>query len=278
MTLSQQIGPYLPYLRRYARALTGSQQIGDAFVVQTLEVILEEPASFPKQHGVRAGLYRIFSTLWSAVSEQSVLAENEGDSKAPSVMRNVARLAPHSRQAFLLTTVERFARSDIAFILDVDIQAVPALMSQAAREIAECVATNVLIIEDEALIAAELSMIVRELGHSIIGVARTHAEAKQLATQKTPGLVLADIHLADGSSGIDAVNDILEQADIPIIFITAYPEDLLTGQRPEPTFLISKPYDVEAVKATICQSLFFDQKASRISTASPDRNVGGSSR
>jgi DNA-directed RNA polymerase specialized sigma24 family protein len=268
MTLSQQIGPYLPYLRRYARALTGSQQIGDAFVVQTLEAILEEPVSFPKQQGVRAGLYRVFSTLWSTVSEEPVLAENREAWEASSVMQNVARLAPHSRQAFLLNAVERFARSDIAFILDIDLEAVSSLMSQAGREIAERIATNVLIIEDEALIAAELSMIVRELGHSIIGVARTQAEAKALAVGQMPGLVLADIHLADGSSGIDAVNDILQQADVPIIFITAYPERLLTGQRPEPTFLISKPYDVEAVKATICQSLFFNQRAYRLSPAS----------
>ena len=266
MTLSQQIGPYLPYLRRYARALTGSQQIGDAFVVQTLEALLAEPASFPKQQGARAGLYRLFSTLWSTVSEEPVLAENgEGWEASASMMRNLARLAPRSRQAFLLSAVERFARSDIAFILDLDLEAVSRLMSQAGRDIAECIATDVLIIEDEALIAAELSMIVRELGHSVIGVARTQAEAKALAARQMPGLVLADIHLADGSSGIDAVNDILAQADVPIIFITAYPERLLTGQRPEPTFLISKPYDVEAVKATICQSLFFNQKASRLS-------------
>jgi len=271
MTLSEQIAPHLPYLRRYARALTGFQQIGDAFVVQTLEAILEEPASFPKQHGVRAGLYRIFSTLWSAASEQSILAESQEDSEASSlVMQNVARLAPRSRQAFLLNTVERFGRSDIAFILDLDIEAVSRLMSQAGREIAECIATNVLIIEDEALIAAELSMIARELGHSIIGVARTQSEATKLAAQHAPGLVLADIHLADGSSGIDAVNDILQQGDTPIIFITAYPERLLTGQRPEPTFLISKPYDVEAVKATICQSLFFNQKASKLSIGASD--------
>ena len=265
MTLSQQIGPYLPYLRRYARALTGSQKIGDAFVAQTLEVIVEEPASFPKQHGVRAGLYRLFSALWSTVSDKSFPADKPEDFGAsPMVMQNVARLAPRSRQAFLLKTVERFAPSEIAFILDVDTETVSGFFSQAGREIAECIVTNVLIIEDEAVIAAELSMIVRELGHSIIGVARTQTEAKNLATQRTPGLVLADIHLADGSSGIDAVNDILQQADIPIIFITAYPERLLTGQRPEPTFLISKPYDVEAVKATICQSLFFDQRATRL--------------
>ncbi len=266
MTLSQQIGPHLPYLRRYARALAGSQPVGDAFVVQTLEAIIEEPGSFPKQLGVRAGLYRVFSTLWSTISEKSFPLENLEDLGASSaVMQKVAHLTPRSRQAFLLNSVERFAPSDIAFILGVDIEDVSRFISEAGREIAECLTTNVLIIEDEAVIAAELSMIVRELGHSIIGVARTRTEARNLAKQRAPGLVLADIHLADGSSGIDAVNDILEQGDTPIIFITAYPERLLTGQRAEPTFLISKPYDVEAVKATISQSLFFDQKASRFS-------------
>ncbi|ARN81213.1 response regulator [Methylocystis bryophila] len=264
MTLSQQIAPYLPYLRRYARALAGSQNVGDAIVVQTLEAIIEEPASFPKQRGARAGLYRVFSTLWSTIAERSFPAEEdlENSGTTSSVMQNVARLTPRSRQAFLLNLVERFAPSDIAFILDVDIEAVSGFLSSAEKEIAECIATDVLIIEDEAVIAAELSMIVRELGHSIIGVARTQTEAQKLTRLRRPGLVLADIHLADGSSGIDAVNDILQQGATPIIFITAYPERLLTGQRPEPTFLISKPYDVEAVKATICQSLFFDQKAS----------------
>ncbi len=268
MTLSQQIGPYLPYLRRYARALAGSQQVGDAFVVQTLEAIIEEPSSFPKQLGVRAGLYRVFSALWSTISDKSFPADDLQDLDASSVMQNVARLTPRSRQAFLLNSVEHFAPADIAFILGVDIEDVSRYVSEAGREIAQSIATNVLIIEDEALIAAELSMIVRELGHAIIGVARTRTEAKKLAMQRAPGLVLADIHLADGSSGIDAVNDILEHADTPIIFITAYPERLLTGQRAEPTFLISKPYDVEAVKATISQSLFFDQKAKVPSLAS----------
>jgi len=265
MTLSQEIAPYLPYLRRYARALTGSQKSGDAYVVETLEAIVEDPASFPRQYGARVGLFRVFSTLWSAISARTSAAQPQPQEHAGapfSVMGNLARLTPRSRQAFLLKAVEGFAPSDVAAILNVDLQSVTGFISQAGREIAECVATDVLIIEDEAVIAAELSVIARELGHTIIGVARTREEATKLLAQRMPRLVLADIHLADGSSGIDAVNDILRVADTPVIFITAYPERLLTGQRPEPTFLIAKPYDVEAVKATICQSLFFDQKAS----------------
>jgi len=74
---------------------------------------------------------------------------------------------------------------------------------------------------------------------------------------KRPGLVLADVQLADGSSGIDAVSDILGEFDVPVIFITAFPERLLTGERPEPTYLISKPFQPENVKAAISQALFF---------------------
>ena len=73
-----------------------------------------------------------------------------------------------------------------------------------------------------------------------------------------PGLVLADIQLADDSSGIDAVKDILAEFSVPVIFITAFPERLLTGTRPEPTFLITKPFQRSTVKAAIAQALFFD--------------------
>ena len=79
-----------------------------------------------------------------------------------------------------------------------------------------------------------------------------------MARQSPPGLVLADIQLADDSSGIDAVRDILAEFSVPVIFITAFPERLLTGERPEPTFLITKPFQRSTVKAAIAQALFFD--------------------
>ena len=67
-----------------------------------------------------------------------------------------------------------------------------------------------------------------------------------------------DVILRDNSSGIDAVNDILgELGDRPVIFITAFPERLLTGERPEPAFLISKPYSEEQVSSAVSQAMFF---------------------
>jgi CheY-like chemotaxis protein len=103
----------------------------------------------------------------------------------------------------------------------------------------------------------DLETLVKGLGHKVSGVARTHREAIAEVRKTRPGLVLADIHLADGSSGLEAVNEILLGFDVPVIFITAFPERLLTGERPEPTFLITKPFEANTVRALISQALFF---------------------
>jgi len=130
-------------------------------------------------------------------------------------------------------------------------------MDEANAEIEKELATNVLIIEDEPIIAADIEALVEEIGHTVDSIAATRTEAVKAAMAKRPGLVLADVQLADGSSGIDAVSDILGEFDVPVIFITAFPERLLTGERPEPTYLISKPFQPENVKAAISQALFF---------------------
>jgi CheY-like chemotaxis protein len=170
-------------------------------------------------------------------------------------------LAPLARQAFLLTAVESFSTEQTAGILGVTPCDVEGLIAEAGRGISAQVASKVAIIEDEPMIAMDLESIVTSLGHNVVGPARTHAEAVALAEAERPGLVLADIRLADGSSGLDAVNEILENFAAPVIFITAYPESLLTGSRPEPAFLISKPFRAETVKALVSQALFFDEQA-----------------
>ena len=134
-------------------------------------------------------------------------------------------------------------------------------MDESGRELAAEIATEVLIIEDETFIAIDLETLVESLGHRVIGVARTHAEAIKLAKSKQPGLILADIQLADGSSGLDAVNELLRSFEVPVIFITAYPERFLTGERPEPAFLISKPFQPAMVSAIASQALFFERNA-----------------
>jgi CheY-like chemotaxis protein len=261
MSISKEIAPQLPYLRRFARALSGTQASGDAYVIATLEALIEDPSVFPRQLPTRAALYHIFLKLWSSMPTNTRPSAGQPDRRAPE--RNLGMLTPLSRQAFLLRTVEGFSLDEVCAILSVDEAGALALLDTAAQEIAQQVATDVLIIEDEPIIALDLEAIVQELGHNIVGVARTHKEATDLIKEHQPGLVLADIQLADGSSGLDAVNEILTTMDIAVIFVTAYPERFLTGDRPEPAFLLTKPFEPEAVKAAISQALFFDRKASR---------------
>jgi DNA-directed RNA polymerase specialized sigma24 family protein len=259
MSISQAIAPHLPYLRRFARALAGTQAAGDAYVAATLEVLIEDPSLFDSKIDPRVALFRTFTGLWNSVGVN--LKPDIQTTASTPADRKLESITPLPRQAFLLSAVEGFPIADIAAILGLDKGEVEKLIDQAGREIAAQVATDVLVIEDEPMIAMDLEGIVEGLGHRVMGVARTHAEAVKAIANERPGLVLADIQLADGSSGLDAVNEMLGTFQVPVIFITAYPDRLLTGERPEPAFLITKPYQPDTVKAIVSQALFFERRA-----------------
>jgi DNA-directed RNA polymerase specialized sigma24 family protein len=252
------IAPHLPYLRRFSRATTGSQTSGDAYVAATLEALIADTSIFPEASSDRIALYKLFSALYST-SSVKVPAPPSGYAWEQRAARNLAGLAPRPRQAFLLVAVEGFSHAQAAEILDVDDEDFEELLNEASEEISRQVATEVMIIEDEPLIAMDIEQLVESLGHKVVGVARTHREALNMFGRTDPKMILADIQLADGSSGIDAVNDILSSHSVPVIFITAFPERLLTGERPEPTFLVTKPFNPDMVKALISQALFFDE-------------------
>jgi CheY-like chemotaxis protein len=254
------VAQYLPLLRRYARALTGSQNSGDAYVSATLDALIEDPDLIGDAGGTRVALYRLFTKIWNSVGLNSEAPLDAGDLPADA---RLANLTPRPRQAFLLVALEGFSEDEAAAILEVDVPALRALVEESGRELAAEIATDVLIIEDETFIAMDLEALVEGLGHRVLGVARTHSEAVALARNKKPGLILADIQLADGSSGLDAVNELLAAFEVPVIFITAYPERFLTGERPEPAFLIAKPFQPAMVSAIASQALFFARNARR---------------
>ncbi|MGE3876776.1 MAG: response regulator [Parvibaculaceae bacterium] len=258
MAIAQKISPHIPYLRRYARALTGNQKSGDAYVAAVIESLLADPSAFDQELSPKVALYKVFTKIWRSLSVNRQKSEGSFDH---DIDNKLDIITPPARQAFLLLSIEDFTNAQAAAILDVSEKELDELMSQAGREIAEQIATRVLIIEDEPIIAMDVEHIVRSLGHEVAGIARTHNEAVAIARKGGMGLVLADIQLADGSSGINAVNEILQNIELPVIFITAYPERLLTGERPEPTFLITKPFQPETVKAVISQALFFESTA-----------------
>lgn len=258
MKLAANIAPHLPLLRRFSRALTGNQNSGDAYVVAVLEALIADPSKFEQSPGIRISLYRTFCKLWESVS---LNIKGSGAAFDILAQRQLSHIAPHAREAFLLMSVEGFSKSEIAVILSKSLPEVDALLQEASQTILNQVATDVMIIEDEPIIAMDLEALLESLGHRVTGVARTEKEAIRLASLKRPSLILADIQLADGSSGIDAVNNILKNITVPVIFITAFPERLLTGERPEPTFLITKPFMPDMVKAVVSQALFFNPDA-----------------
>jgi CheY-like chemotaxis protein len=250
VTLGQDLAPHLPFLRRYARALSGSQRIGDALVQAALEAIIADPDGFPRDVDRRLGLYAALIAQWDQERAHELHDTRPGD-RDP--------VTSQSRQALLLTEMEGFTPEDAGYLMGCDRIEVERLAAEACSEIERQPPTDVLIIEDEPMIAMDLEQLVTDLGHRVTDIAVTHEEAVATARATRPGLVLADIQLADESSGIEAVQEILQEFSLPVIFITAYPERLLTGERPEPAFLITKPFQPSTIKAAISQALYFKQ-------------------
>ncbi|MBV0891147.1 response regulator [Paracoccus sp. Z118] len=253
--LAQSIGRELPYLRRYARALTGTQRAGDNYAAATLEAILAD-RSMASGDDTRISLFRAFHAIWQS-SGQPVDTENQSAREAQA-QSHLRTLTPNSREALLLRTIEELRYDQIAEVMQIDQDEAEELVQIALNEMGRAIRGRVMVIEDETIIAMDLKGIVQAMGHEVTGIARTHSAAIQLAEDRRPDLILADIQLADGSSGIDAVNELLTSlGDLPVIFITAFPERLLTGDRPEPAFLISKPYSEEQVRSAVSQAMFF---------------------
>jgi DNA-directed RNA polymerase specialized sigma24 family protein len=257
MSTDEGLVSHVPYLRRFARALTGTQQQGDACVVAALERILENPPNQP----ARIALYRNVLAEVDRLEARGLTSIGAASSTTEPVQRNLAALTPVGRQAFLLVAMEDFSIADTARVLGVSEQDVDGLLEDANQDLATQLRADVLIIEDEPLIALDLQRLVQDLGHRVVRVARTEREAVGAALASRPGLILSDIQLADGSSGLDAVNEILPQLSVPVIFVTAFPERLLTGTKPEPTFLVRKPFRPDALRAVISQALFFNARA-----------------
>nr|WP_233489082.1 response regulator [Rhodovulum sp. 12E13] len=253
--LADVVGENLPFLRRYARALTGSQETGDTYASATLEALIEDASIFDDSVSGKAALFRAFHLIWSSAG--SPVSDGD-DAMSRRAQGHMAQLTPNSREALLLHTIEEFPLGEIAVIMQVSEPEARDLLDRARAEMEDSVTGRILIIEDEAIIAMDIEGIVTSMGHAVTGIARTRARAVELGRNDRPDLILADIQLADDSSGIDAVNELLQSfPETPVIFITAFPERLLTGDRPEPAFLISKPYTEEQVRSAVSQAMFF---------------------
>lgn len=254
--LSEALTRELPFLRRYARAVTGQQQQGDLAVKGCLERLLGRGLDGGLDAtALRLALYRALHDVWREQGAGEATSEERSLTNSSIIVSRIEHLTPPRRQILILTTLEGFSLQQAATILDLSPARAAALLEEARADLHAQEATRILIIEDEPVIALDIAHTVRQDGHSVVGIAATRSEAVALAVREQPGLVLADIKLADDSSGLDAVNQILRDHSVPVIFVTAFPERLLTGERPEPTLLITKPFDHEILRVSISQAL-----------------------
>ncbi|MET1026081.1 MAG: response regulator, partial [Dongiaceae bacterium] len=229
--LSEKIVENLKYLRRYARALLGSQQSGDMYVRLCLETLLQQRDLISDDDNLKLKLFKLFHEVYQRVGVTDATEPVPPRTEAAdlSVGSRLGAIPPSAREVLLLTALEGFALKDVAVVLDVSLDDASRLLDEAWSLVKAQVSTTVLIIEDEPVIALDISGLASEMGHTVVGIAADQMEAVKIAKERQPGLVLGDIDLGAGGSGLVAIQEILQSLDMPVIFITAYPERLLTG-------------------------------------------------
>ena len=259
MIISQELEHCLPYMRRFARALTGNQSAGDLMVEACLEVLVSTESSIDLLLPIRP---QIFKTL-----NNVPIPKGPPSSSTDHMRSGLDAVDMLARKALLLVVMEDFSLDEAAIALGVVEDEVESLIAEAQKRIDEEISTRIMIIEDEPLISGHLKQIIQDMGHEIVGIATTHSQATELANKTTPELIVADIQLADASSGIDAVDEIMSFGKRPVVFVTAFPKRLLTGEKPEPAFMVPKPFSPKAIRAIISQALFvgnrLDEQATR---------------
>jgi CheY-like chemotaxis protein len=252
---------HLPRLRRYARALTGGQESGDALAARMLEALLADPGPWeaplppgPHREADRLRLLRALHAAWVAQGAPLGLPDSPASASAQG---HLAELSPQARAALLLHAVESLTAPAIGAVIGAAPERAEALVEEAIQAVEAAMAGRVLIVEDEAAVAEDLAAIVREMGHRVTGIARTRAEALRLGVRERPDLVLADVELADGSSGLDVAAELARRFEgLACVFVTAHPERLLASGAHDPAFLVAKPYGEEEVRSAVSQALF----------------------
>ena len=242
MWTADRIEKLVPYLRRFARASTGDTSTGDACVERVLQRVIDVSldTGFEDTAIDRERLYQMLDQELNALN---------------------AAPAARARRALLLIAVENLPGRAVRRILGITADELEKMLILAEADFASSTATRMLIIEDEPLISAQLKRIAESLGHTVTGIALTADDAIAMSQKEIPDIVLCDIHLADGSQGTDAIAAMDLSDDVPVVFVTAYPEKYLSTSNEGPSYLITKPFDPEYLKAVIGHALINVQSA-----------------
>lgn len=259
-THAQQMMHHLPFLRRYARALTGSTERGDRVVTNCLEIATADPERYGLDGNSRLPLYRLLNELTAD------LKPDFGDGAPVHPIEEALSSLPEMlRRVYLLISLESLSTADAAEILNVPHQRAIEAMNEAQERMRDRLVANILIVEDDAIIAFDLAETIRAMGHKVCGTAATTRQALDLAEDSRPTLALMDVRLAHGDSGIATAEQLRARRSLPIIFVTAYAEEIRRRGLDQLGPVIKKPFTRDQIEQAITQAVFNPR------TAEPER-------
>lgn len=250
---------HLPYLRRYARALGGSPAQGDALVTRALERVLEDDDATDL---TRPALYRRLNALYDEDGRGA-------RQSAHPVEAALCALDEADRRLYLLVNLEDVALPDAADILELAPEDAVDRLSAAREAVRARLTAVIMIVEDDAIIAFDLAETVRGMGHIVCGTAATMDEALSVAAEHTPTLALMDIRLAEGDNGIEVARELRRQRFLPVIFVTAFPDELAKRGLEHLGPVIPKPFTREHIEQAITRAVFMPHPEEARETVPP---------
>jgi DNA-directed RNA polymerase specialized sigma24 family protein/CheY-like chemotaxis protein len=250
----------LPYMRRYGRALTGSTTSGDDLVTRAVEAALSEPERYNLESDdepvTRRRLYTLLNQLFDSNPGANPGATASSGEPGHPIETALSSLPERERRVFLLVSLEELSTPHAADVMGVAADEARDALGRAQNAMREQLVANILIVEDDAIIAYDLTETVLGMGHKVCGTAATMEEALAAAAANQPSLALMDLRLAHGGSGITTAQALRETRALPIIFVTAFAEELKQRGLDYLGPVIKKPFTREQIERAITQAVF----------------------
>lgn len=241
-------------VRQFARAIFADRLIGDELTRLALAKVNIDPNSSTDS---LTDLLHAFLHTWRMASSGKRTEESLFSDEA--LFAALPEPPGDDRLMLLLVDVLSFTPETAAKIIAMNDRDPHKALELGRQLISLPRNAQAMIIEDEPLIAADLREILTSMGIEVCGEANTADKAVAMSRRQKPNIILADYNLIGMKTGADAVMEIQDKHDCPIVFITGYPEQVLTGEDVEPDFVISKPYRIESVKAAVAHCLDVDR-------------------
>lgn len=256
---AEQLLAHLPYLRRYARALTGDGEAGDALVGRAVEAALAAPEDAGLGGNSRLPLYALLNRLFDESGRTFQIEEVGHPIKAA-----LSLLPETQRRLYLLVNLEALPVAEAGSVLELSREEARTRMTEAQEAVREALIASIMIVEDDAIIAYDLAETVRGMGHKVCGTAATMDAALSTAKACRPTLALMDLRLAHGDSGITTAQMLRRTSELPIIFVTAFADELQRRGLEHLGPIIRKPFTREEIERAITQAVFAPSAEARI--------------